>query len=68
MKAEPVDIEFYIARYWQEHNFAPSIRDIAAEFCCSVSTVADRLGILRRGGSVVWEVGKGRTLRIHDGA
>ncbi len=56
-----------IVDYWQEHNYAPSVRDIgAAVGIGSTSHVRYHLGVLADEGRILMEEGLPRTVRpIH---
>lgn len=46
------------------NGFAPTIRELAELVDASPSCVAQHLDVMRACGSVDWEDGKGRTLRL----
>lgn len=54
----------FIAGYVDEHTYAPTYREIAAQFDIALQTVVVSLDRLRAAGIVTWEEGRTRTLRI----
>lgn len=56
----------YIKYFIENHGYAPSTRDIAEEFSCSVSTVNRFLKSLRDDGYIEFEDGKNRTLHLTE--
>jgi repressor LexA len=53
-----------IGRYWQEHGYAPAVRDVCALVDMSTATVHYYMVKLRKQGRVAYEDGKPRTLRL----
>ena len=54
-----------IEGYWAQHNYAPTLREIATVMgYASTQPVAYHLGILREQGIVAYEDGKARTVRV----
>jgi len=65
--ATPPDEAFlsYIADFWQEHNYSPSVRDIKAALkLSSVSVVAYRLHNLREDGKLFFDDNITRSYRL----
>ena len=55
----------FISAFWREHNYAPSIREIAeAVGVASPSTVHFHLNQLKRDGLITFDAGKSRSIRL----
>ncbi|MGH7443084.1 MAG: transcriptional repressor LexA [bacterium] len=54
----------FIRSYHAEHEYFPSLREIAGNFEVSIETVQTHLDYLKRKGALDWDKGKPRALRI----
>jgi repressor LexA len=54
----------FIRGYHAEHEYFPSLREIAGNFEVSIGTVQTHLDYLKRKGALDWDKGKPRALRI----
>jgi repressor LexA len=54
----------YIQGYHGEHEYFPSLREIAAHFKVSIGTVQTHLDYLKRKGALSWDKGKPRAMTI----
>ncbi len=54
----------FIRGYHGEHDYFPSLREIAGNFKLSIGTVQTHLDYLRRKGALDWDKGKPRAMRL----
>jgi len=54
----------YIQGYHGEHEYFPSLREIASHFKVSIGTVQTHLDYLKRKGALSWDKGKPRAMTI----
>jgi repressor LexA len=65
---EPRVVIAVIAWFVEKVGYPPTVRELAIELGCSVSTVHKALAKLERQGRIIREPGKARTLRIIEQA
>lgn len=56
----------FIQAFHGEHEYFPSLREIAGHFKVSIGTVQTHLDYLKRKGALDWDKGKPRALRVGD--
>jgi repressor LexA len=54
----------FIQAFHNEHDYFPSLREIAGHFKVSIGTVQTHLDYLKRKGALNWDKGKPRALRL----
>jgi DNA-binding transcriptional regulator YhcF (GntR family) len=63
---DPRVVVAVIAWFHEKLGYAPTVRELAIELGCSVSTVHKALARLERQGRIIREPGKARTIRINE--
>lgn len=66
MKLTNESLLHYIATYQRDHDAPPSVREIAAHFGCSITTVNQRLNKLTRLGYLSRQARKARAMALTE--